>query len=412
MAIPDQTDVLITGAGPAGAAAAMALSKKNIPCVIVDKETFPRDKVCGDALSGKTVNILKRLDANIVQEMLRHPGFLGSNGVIFTAPNGNSIRVPFKGKKKSETPAGFISKRFDFDNLLVQKLKDSNNIHVAENTEIRNYAIEPDGIVAESKSGYRIKSKIIIAADGASSYFARHVSNTLLESKHKCFGLRAYYKDIKDNDSENFIELIFLKEILPCYFWIFPMTNNLANVGIGIRSDLAAKKNINLKKIFDRIILEHPVINKRFKGATLIGKVKLASLPLGSKKRSLSGNRYLLCGDAAQLVDPFTGEGIGNALLSGTLAAEQVEKAFAENCFSEAFMKNYDQEVNRLLWKELSLSSRLSNLVMFPGLFNLLVNQANRNPAISETISCMFHDIDLRTRLKSPAFYWQLINPF
>jgi flavin-dependent dehydrogenase len=90
-----------------------------------------------------------------------------------------------------------------------------------------------------------------------------------------------------------------------------------------MRADVVGKKKLNLKKEFEKIIASHPAIAPRFREAEQIGEVKLYGLPLGSKKRQLSGDHYMLTGDAAMLIDPFTGEGIGNAMMSGMLAAQQ-----------------------------------------------------------------------------------------
>ena len=117
----------------------------------------------------------------------------------------------------------------------------------------------------------------------------------------------------------------------------------------------------------------------------------------------------MLCGDAAMLIDPFTGEGIGNAMFSGLYAANQVELCLQQNNFSASFMKQYDDELYHRLWSELLLSYRMQQLVNFPSLFNFVVRKANSNKLLSETISCMFEDLDMRARLKDPMFYFKLL---
>ncbi len=404
-----QTDVLIIGAGPAGASTALFLAKKGIASVIVDKEKFPRDKICGDALSGKAVEVLNKLDKSLVEELSSNEKFLGSYGVTFVAPNGEALRVPFQTKKEKKNAPGFISKRLDFDNWLIEKVKDKREIQLFEETEIRDYKREEGSIVAETKDGRTFRAKIIIACDGAYSSFTKNIAEIKTEAEHNCFGLRAYYKNVKGLDAENFIELHFLKEFLPGYFWIFPLPDGGANVGVGMRADKVSSKKINLKKSFESILENNPVLKERFRDAEKIGEVKLFGLPLGSKKRKLSGNNYLLCGDAAMLIDPFTGEGIGNAMFSGLYAANQVEKCLQQNNFTASFMKQYDEELYRRLWSELLLSYRMQQLVNFPSLFNFVVRKANSNKLLSETISCMFEDLDMRARLKDPMFYFKLL---
>lgn len=117
----------------------------------------------------------------------------------------------------------------------------------------------------------------------------------------------------------------------------------------------------------------------------------------------------MLTGDAASLIDPFTGEGIGNALYSGRNAAFIAEKAVKANNYSASFLSAYDNEIERALGRELRLSTKLQKLVKYPFLFNLLLNISARNKKVKELMSCMFYEVDLRAKLTRPSFYINLI---
>ncbi len=405
------TDLLISGAGPAGIVAAMFLAKAGIKALVADKHTFPRDKICGDALSGKVVDVLKKLDGNIVDELALQPAQVGSWGVTFIAPNMKKLRVPFrKPGALTGTPPGFISKRLDFDDFLVRYAKTHYGIDVLENTALTHFEKTSDGwFCANAERDFEVQTRLLIVADGAQSHFARHHAGMEMEPEHYCAGIRAYYSGVKNMDTENFIELYFLNDLLPGYFWIFPLPDGRTNVGLGMRSDIVSRKKINLKEMLPRIIEKYPELKARFQDAVLEGKIAGFGLPLGSKKRSISGDGYLLTGDAASLIDPFTGEGIGNAMFSGMFAAEQAMKCLQENQFNAEFLKQYDARVYARLWKELSLSRKLQQLTTYPWLFNFVVNKAVSNTALSEMISCMFTDMELRKRLKEPSFYLNLL---
>jgi menaquinone-9 beta-reductase len=405
-----QDDILIVGAGPAGCATALHLARSGVPCTLVDKHLFPRDKVCGDALSGKVVEVLRRLDIDM-SALVRHDGaFLGSHGVSFIAPDGNTLRVPFKQHTDMSAPApGYIARRTDFDHWLIQQVKRYDSIQLLEEVEIRHYTPTSTGYTAHTRKGIDIPARIIIAADGAYSTFAKDMARLVTEPAHNCFGIRAYYQGVSQLDAQNFIELHFINELLPGYFWIFPLPGGYANVGAGIRADVAHTKKLNLKKEFEQLIKTHPVLAPRFANSTMQGEVKLYGLPLGSKKRKLSGNHYMLTGDAAMLIDPFTGEGIGNAMMSGLLAAEQAIHSITHADYSAGAMARYDEAVYHRLWSELKLSRRMQQLVNYPWLFNLVVRRANKNKALGELISCMFEDIALREKLKDPMFYAKLL---
>ncbi len=406
-----KTDVCILGAGPGGATAALFLASKGIPSILIDKAKFPRDKICGDALSGKVVSILNKLNPEFVNQLSSSSIQVGSYGVKFFAPNLKNIRIPFKKDYPAVGNApGFISKRMDFDNFLIEQVKQQPLIQLIENTQLKFFKkINNEWLVGLNENEILFSTKLLIVADGAHSSFAREFGKIEIELPHYCAGIRAYYKNVSGMDEDNFIELHFLDELLPGYFWVFPLPNKQANVGIGMRSDIVSKRKANLKKLLPLILEKYPTLKERFKNAELIDDVKGYGLPLGSKKRTISGDNYLLIGDAASLIDPFTGEGIGNAMLSGMVAAEIAVKAIAEKDFSKTVLKEYDEIVYRKLWNELSLSKRLQNLSKHGWLFNFVVNKASRNKTVQETISCMFNDLDMRSKLRKPSFYFKLL---
>lgn len=404
------TSICIIGAGPGGLSAAMFLAKAGIKTLVVEKATFPRDKICGDALSGKVVQTLKRIDPAIADRLHAQPFQVPSWGVTFVAPNGKAIRIPFKKDyDTADTPPGYIAKRIHFDNFLYQEAKQYPEIEILEGCELTDFKRVGEQWQL-SGADVEILAELVIAADGAQSKFARKVAGIQMESEHYCAGIRAYYDGVEDLDADGFIELHFLKDLLPGYFWIFPLPNGGANVGLGVRSDYISKKRLNLKQMLPQLIGQVPALKERFKGAQLRGDIKGFGLPLGSKKRSISGDGYLLLGDAASLIDPFTGEGIGNAMICGQKAAETLLPLLqSKQALTADKLLQYDQAVYKRMWNELALSRRMQELVKYPWLFNLVVNKAHRSPTLQETISCMFEDLELRNRLKQPGFYLNLL---
>lgn len=408
----DQVDVCIVGAGPAGSVAAITLAKAGIASHVFDKATFPRDKVCGDAISGTVVDVLNDLDPAIVSKLMLEPNQLGSYGVSFVAPNLKSLRVPFRttSKENGEAPPGFVCPRLDFDDLLVREMKNYPEITFHEGTEVGEPERQDQRWILKDKSGSAVCTcKLLLIANGAQSRFARHHAGVHVSPKHQAAGLRAYYKGVAGMDAENFVELHFLKEFIPGYFWIFPLPGGMANVGVGMRSDAVRKKRVNLKESMLHIIQSTPRLKERFRSAELVGKFQGFGLPMGSKKRALSGDGYMLLGDAAGLIDPFTGEGIGNAVISGQVAAQQTLVALQHRNFTARALKPYDAALYARTWSELKLSRRMQSLLRYPWMFNLVVNKANHNKALRDTISFMYEDVDLRSKLKRPGFYLKLL---
>ncbi|MEZ4986133.1 MAG: geranylgeranyl reductase family protein [Saprospiraceae bacterium] len=307
------TPVGIVGAGPGGAAAALKLSYLGIPCILIDKASFPRDKVCGDAVSGKVTTLLGRLDPDMLQRFRQLATHVDVWGIHFIPPNGKILEIPFKldyDTSRDDAP-GYVIRRMDFDNFLVEEVRKRDNIQFLEATEVAGYEKTENGWHLTDKSGNTIVNcQLLLVADGAYSQFSRHIAGHKKENEHYAAAVRAYYKGVTGFHDDNFIELHFLPELNPGYFWIFPLPNGGANVGLGVRSDFVQKRKMDLKALMDTAIASHPEIAARFKNATMEGRLAGYGLPLGSKRRHLSGDHYMLLGDAGHLIDPSRAKGL------------------------------------------------------------------------------------------------------
>jgi menaquinone-9 beta-reductase len=176
-------------------------------------------------------------------------------------------------------------------------------------------------------------------------------------------------------------------------------------VGLGMRSDFISRRRYNLTKGMQEIITSHPAFKERFRNAELAGKITGYGLPLGSKKRTLSGDHFMLVGDAGHLIDPLSGEGIGNAIYSGYIAAEQAQQCLSSNDFSAKTMQAYDLRVARVLGKEMEMSYRIQQLMTKPWLVNFTANRVVKNPNLIYMIAQMYTDLEVRKKALNPLFW-------
>ena len=403
--------IVIAGGGPAGLTASLFLSAAEVPHIVLEKHIYPRDKICGDAVSGKALELIARHRPDAVRSFAESQQALLTYGMQFSAPNGKSVDIAFP-RPKGDLPVGFLSKRIAYDNFLFEQTQ-SPFAEIRQGASLEDAYYTEGGVrleVKERNAIYHINSPLVIGADGDRSVVRRKLQDSPREDGHYCAGIRAYYQGVTGLHPENYLELHFLRELLPGYFWIFPLANGAANVGMGMLSKDVKRRKVNLKKAMSDVLESHPTFKDRFVNATLEGPIRGWGLPFGSKKQKLSGNGYLLTGDAASLIDPFTGEGIGNATVSGMVAARVAIEAWKTGAFTAASLAHYDRTIYSKLWDELLLSYRMQRLTRVPWLFDFVVSRIHGNARLRDIFTNMFVDLELRAKMKNPLFYLQLLR--
>ncbi len=352
-----QTEILIIGAGPSGATASLFLSKYGIEHLILDAATFPRDKICGDGLDLKVFRVLNDLDPEISpRDVFQNEEFVESWGIRLIAPNGRRAELCYEPRKNEiNQPPLRVAKRLHFDDFLVKKI-DPRFADFRQNTKVLNVSRFENGwkvLAKNENSELEISTKIILAADGDHSVMLHELGERKIDRRNYAGTIRQYHAGVTDIHPKKLIELYFPEKYPMSYFYIFPLPGGEANVGYGMVSEITSQKKYNLREIFTDLIQNDPFISPRFSAATALEKPIGWGLPLASRRRKNFGDGYLLLGDAASLVCPTSGEGIGTGMMSGLIAAKFVQKALAAGRFDADFFKNYDREVYRRLKDEI-----------------------------------------------------------
>ncbi|MDO7886880.1 NAD(P)/FAD-dependent oxidoreductase [Hymenobacter cheonanensis] len=359
-------DVAIVGAGPAGTACALALRGSGLRVALLDKATFPRDKVCGDAVPGHALKALRQLDPAYTDALWQLQPRDDVRRSRLVAPSGGSFYMHWK------LPT-FNSPRLSFDAALLALVRQHTATEVLESAALKTIAITADCAHLHLADGREIRAGLVVGCDGANSVVGRRLlPEARLARAHHSAGVRAYFENVAGAESGT-TEFFFSRNHLAGYLWLFPVGAGRYNVGLGMLSELVAKHKIDLKKLLLEQLATHPGLASRFREAQQIGPIRGFGLPMGGgRQRPASGARFLLCGDAASLIDPLQGHGIDLAIRSGIMAAAQVRECVAKQDFSAAFMAKYDAELQRRLGPQLAHSYRLQRLLgTRPWLMNL-----------------------------------------
>ena len=360
-------DVAIIGAGPAGTTCALALKEGGLDVILIDKDSFPRDKICGDAIPGPAFKLMDKMNPAWGKAMR---SFTNKSTVHFSkgfSPNGKTFTVGWE-------TFSYNSKREQFDHFLFDLVQNETDIDIEQNKRLRKVSETEHSITCEFHDDTAVNAKIVIGCDGGRSMVSRSLASYDLKKEAPFIAMRAYYENVEGMKSD-VNEFHFFNDVMPGYFWIFPLDNNWVNVGFGLLSKTTDKASPNMKQTLEHIIATYPSIAPRFKDAVLRDPIKGCALPISTHERSLSGKRFMLCGDAAALINPIGGHGIDTAMWSGYYAAGQVIQCFEEDDFSADFIKDYDALIHRKFKKGFNKNYRRVKLLMkFPWLINSIFN--------------------------------------
>ncbi len=333
-------DVVIAGAGPAGAACALALSRESgLRVALLDKAgSFPRDKVCGDAVPGAAVREVARLGERLGLDLappelraeIRHARFFGND----PRPLELTWFVP-----------AYNATRERFDDYLYRAVERHTATETYLGAAVQGVVGIPGGLRVETESG-GLDTRLLIGCDGAHSAVGRALTETRLDRHHHLAAVRAYYRGVTGAASAT-NDIYFLRRWQPGYLWVFPVGDGLYNVGFGMSSAAIAARRINLGAALAEALAEHPALRARFAGAEQVGRTVGFGLPIGSRAVPCHGDRFMLCGDAAALIDPIGGHGIDTAIRSGILAAETAVEGLRQNRLDAGDLAPYAAALER-----------------------------------------------------------------
>jgi len=383
----NERDVIVVGAGPAGATTATILAQKGMDVLLLDRDSFPRDKTCGDAVPSGAIETLGKLGMkDKIEQAVSRGELYPLDQMYLASPKGHELIARFTRGPNGE--ASYVAPRIYFDALIQQHALDSGAEFMQ--AQVKEPVVENGRVVGVQArvngSTETIRSKLVIGADGVTSVITRALrpANNKHIDKHRAVALRAYIEDISEIPKT--VEFYLYDKILPGYAWIFPTGNHTANIGLGMRLDIFRKQKVKLEELL-RIFLDFPDIKKRLLNGGKLRNIATWQLNFGSQKHlQYTFDGALLVGDAAGFINPLTGGGIHNAIISAQFAAQTVEEAFAKGDTSRETLKVYEERCRQEMWTGMKRSYFLQRTLMhFPFLIDFLVKRMKENSAFAQT---------------------------
>ncbi len=330
-------EVIIVGAGPAGATAAFFLAKAGVNVLLLDQATFPREKSCGDGLGYHAVRMWEKMGLG---DWVRQDDHNDNRQFLLSSPDGTFAVAPSPPDVQGYS---YTVPRTVLDAKLVETAVDVGaNVH--QGTRVR--ALErraPDRarIVGErNHATVSYDTPLVIAADGGNVSFTRRLG--LAPRLPEWVAARAYYEG--DAGDPHQLEIHWEPSVLPGYCWIFPSGGGRVNVGVGAYVRDVRQQRLNLGAMLETFVAENPHARARLADARRVTPIVGHPLRADAPDVKPYADNVLVAGEAAGLVSPLTGEGIGNSLVSGEMAAQAAIEALSRGAFSSSALAAYGRD--------------------------------------------------------------------
>jgi geranylgeranyl reductase family protein len=398
----------VVGAGPAGAATALYAARAGLDVTLIDKRTFPRDKICGDAIARKSLSHLREL--GLLDRLRAHTHEPISRAVL-SSPKGSQVAIDLS--SPDEPAPHMVCRRTDFDDVLVSAARAK--CRVIESAAVAD-VVQSNGRVAgvtvrEGEHDREIRARVVVGADGFDSVVARRLGLYRHDSSRWFVATRGYYRGL--DVAPRTVEVHFVEETLPGFLWLFPTGDGVVNVGLGLVHLDLKRRGVKLRDVHEAV-LASPRMRERFRRAERIGEVQGWNLPTPDFSRTLAGDGFVLVGDAAGLVDPFSGEGIGNAFASAKAAADVIAESVQARDAAESAhaLARYPKQMWELVdAREIALHYKLRSLARSRGLVDFLVGRAAARPDVLSWLQAMTSErgaVARKSDLLSPMTYARL----
>jgi len=327
-------DVVVVGAGPAGSATAYHLARTGLDVALLEKTSFPREKVCGDGLTPRAVRSLVSMGIDTAEEA----GWLHNKGLRII---GGGMRLEIPWPELASYPSyGLVRPRTDFDDILArQAVKAGAVLH--EETTVTGPVLDDrtghvTGVTTKGEAGeVTYRAPVVVAADGNSSRLSLAMGLHKRDDRPMGVAVRTYYTSPRHDDDwlESWLELWDRgsdgrERLLPGYGWVFGVGDGTSNVGLGILNTSTAWGQVDYKDLLRRWLDQTPE-EWGFREENRTQPVRGAALPMGFNRQPHYTRGLVLVGDSGGMVNPFNGEGIAYAMESGEIAAEVIAQALA-----------------------------------------------------------------------------------
>lgn len=344
-------DAIVVGGGPAGSAAAITLARSGQRVTVVDRARFPRDKTCGDGLTAGALRLLESLGL----DSEKIPSWQRVHGVVIRSPSGRQITFPLP---RDDGLYAAVARRTDLDAALLE-LARSAGATVLDGHACTGVTETADHVEVELAGIGVLRSPWLVAADGMWSPVRKHLGLAAPGYRGEWHAFRQYFTDVGQRAATELL-VWFEPDLLPGYVWSFPLPDRRANVGFGIQRGGRVERVQDMARLWPELLRRPHIRDALGTDARAESAHRAWPIPARIDRATLTSTRTLFVGDAAAATDVLTGEGIGQALLTGILAGRAIEVG------GDTVPHRYRQLVRSSLMTDHRVSHALAKILAHP----------------------------------------------
>lgn len=397
-------DVVVVGAGPAGAASAAELARRGYHVALLDRATFPRHKACAEFMSPGVQAVARRLG---LWDAIQDAGPHVVPGMEVVSPRGTTLRLTYE--VSGRRAHAMTLPRHELDMRLVQCAVNAGAVFVPGMT-VHEAKVQQGAVrgVKGSRNGAptELEARLTIVADGGRSKMARALQLAQPARWPRRMGLVAHFEGVaplRDGFGQMHVDR-------DGYCGIAPLPNGCLNVALVVREDAVRRSGGSAADFFDRWVEAHPATAGLLAAARRASPVR-GMAPIGARARQVSTDGSLLVGDAAGFFDPFTGEGIYRALRGAELAAQVAHDALLRDDVSAASLAGYGALRRTAFRRKYAVTALVQLFVQYPALMEYALPRLERRQATLRTLGAVLGDcLEAEAFLNLPTL-WAALRP-
>ena len=396
-------EVIVVGGGPAGSATAMLLAQRGHDVLLVDKARFPRHKACSEYINAGGVQALREL--GLLDEVLE-AGAHVMDAMEVHAPSGSSYLADFARAGPGRFALGLSRHRLD--SIILNSAREF-GVRVSERAHVRDVTIcDGKGVQVHATidgSRQTVHAGLVIGADGQHSIVSRSLGLDRTIRWPRRTGLAAHFRGVSGLSHHGEMHVTGSG-----YAGLAPIEDGLTNVAFVSNQNEVADRNRSIDSYFSEAVLGIPMVAEKIGGAERVGAIRGVG-PMARVVRQTSGNRFMLVGDAAGFLDPFTGDGIYEALRAAQIAVPIASKALKSGDPSARSLHAYSLERRRVFTTKRQVCWIVQAFIHHPSLMNYVTPRLNDRDALGLNLCGVLGNFVPARNALSPIFLARLLRP-